>query len=63
MPRGTGSRTWCAMGRIPPRCEVILASAQAFTSPKIGNIVLMTPDYVRSLIKSFTRKESTDPGV
>ncbi|MGI0084387.1 MAG: hypothetical protein ACREBQ_04820 [Nitrososphaerales archaeon] len=33
------------------RAQVILASAQGFTPPKIGNIVLMTPGYVRTLIQ------------
>jgi transposase len=37
------------------RAQVILASAQGFTPPKIGEIVLMTEDYVRSLIKSFNQ--------
>jgi transposase len=38
------------------RAQVILASAQGFTPPKIGEIVLMSQDYVRSLIKSFNEE-------
>jgi hypothetical protein len=41
-------------GRIEMRrAQVILASAQRFTPPKMGTIVLMTPGYVRTLIHSF----------
>ncbi len=35
------------------RAQVVLSSAQGFTPPKIGTIVLMTPGYVRTLIHSF----------
>jgi hypothetical protein len=35
------------------RAQVVLSSAQGFTPPKIGEIVLMTPQYVRTLIHSF----------
>ena len=35
------------------RAQVILSSAQGFTPPKIGKIVLMTEGYVRTLIHSF----------
>ncbi len=35
------------------RAQVVLSSAQGFTPPKIGKIVLMTPGYVRTLIHSF----------
>jgi hypothetical protein len=35
------------------RAQVVLSSAQGFTPPKIGMIVLMTPGYVRTLIHSF----------
>ena len=38
------------------RAQVVLASAQGFTPPRIGVIVLMTPDYVRSLIKLFNKE-------
>ena len=38
------------------RAQVVLASAQGFTPPKIGDIVLMSEDYVRSLIKSFNEE-------
>jgi transposase len=35
------------------RAQVILASAQGFTAPKIAVIALMSEDYVRTLIKEF----------
>lgn len=35
------------------RAQVILASAQGFTPPKIAVIALMSEDYVRTLIKAF----------
>jgi DDE superfamily endonuclease len=35
------------------RAQVVLASAQGFAPPKIGEIVLMTPGYVRTLLHSF----------
>ena len=35
------------------RAQVVLASAQGFIPPKISDIVLMTPDYVRTLIHEF----------
>lgn len=35
------------------RAQVILASAQGFTPPKIGVIALMSEDYVRDLIHAF----------
>lgn len=35
------------------RAQVILASAQGFTPPKIGLIALMSEDYVRQLIHAF----------
>jgi transposase len=35
------------------RAQVILSSAQGFTPPRIGDIVLMTPAYVRELISRF----------
>lgn len=35
------------------RAQVILASAQGFTPPKIAVIALMSEDYVRTLIKEF----------
>jgi transposase len=35
------------------RAQVVLSSAQGFNPPRIGEIVLMSQDYVRSLIKSF----------
>jgi transposase len=38
------------------RAQVVLASAQGFTPPKIGEIVLMTQEYVRALIKSFNQE-------
>jgi transposase len=38
------------------RAQVVLASAQGFTPPKIGEIVLMSQDYVRALIKSFNQE-------
>ncbi len=38
------------------RAQVVLASAQGFTPPKIGGIVLMTQEYVRALIKSFNQE-------
>jgi len=37
------------------RAQVVLSSAQGFTPPKIGEIVMMSQDYVRSLIKSFNQ--------
>ena len=33
------------------RAQVILASAQGFTPPKLAVIALMSEDYVRTLIK------------
>ncbi len=38
------------------RAQVILASAQGFTPPRIGDIVLMTPAYVRTLIELFNQE-------
>ena len=38
------------------RAQVILASAQGFTPPKIGLIVLMSQDYVRTLIRLFNKE-------
>ncbi len=38
------------------RAQVVLSSAQGFTPPKIGEIVMMSQDYVRSLIKSFNEE-------
>ncbi len=38
------------------RAQVVLASAQGFAPPRIGEIVLMSQDYVRSLIKSFNEE-------
>ena len=38
------------------RAQVVLSSAQGFTPPKIGEIVMMSQDYVRSLIKSFNQE-------
>ena len=35
------------------RAQVFISSAQGFTPPKIGKIVLMTPEYVPTLIHSF----------
>jgi transposase len=35
------------------RAQVILASAQGFTPPKIGFVALMSEDYVRELIHAF----------
>lgn len=35
------------------RAQVILASAQGFTPPKIAVIALMSEDYVRQLIHAF----------
>ena len=35
------------------RAQVILASAQGFTPPKIAVIALMSEDYVRTQIKEF----------
>jgi transposase len=35
------------------RAQVILSSAQGFTAARIGEIVLMTPEYVRELINRF----------
>ena len=35
------------------RAQVILASAQGFTPPKIGVIALMSEDYIRQLIHAF----------
>lgn len=37
------------------RAQVILASAQGFTAPKIGVIVGMTEDYIRTLIHEFNQ--------
>jgi transposase len=38
------------------RAQVVLASAQGFSPPRISEIVLMSQDYVRSLIKSFNQE-------
>ncbi len=38
------------------RAQVILSSAQGFTPPKIGDIVMMTPDYVRTLVRLFNKE-------
>lgn len=38
------------------RAQVILASAQGFTAPKIGLIVLMNQKYVRTLIHLFNKE-------
>ncbi len=38
------------------RAQAVLASAQGFAPPRIGEIVLMSQDYVRSLIKSFNEE-------
>lgn len=51
------------------RAQVILSSAQGFTPPKIGLIVLMSPGYVRTLIHHFNKegfkmlKPHWNPGV
>jgi transposase len=38
------------------RAQVILSSAQGFTPPRISDIVLMTPEYVRELINRFNEE-------
>ena len=38
------------------RAQVILSSAQGFTPQKISDIVLLTPEYVRTLIRWFDRE-------
>lgn len=38
------------------RAQVILSSAQGFTPPRISDIVLMTPAYVRELINRFNEE-------
>jgi transposase len=38
------------------RAQVILSSAQGFAPPKIGEIVMMTPAYVRELIHWFNEE-------
>jgi len=38
------------------RAQVILASAQGFTPPKIALVALMSEDYVRTLIKAFNEE-------
>jgi len=35
------------------RAQVVLASAQGFTAPRIGVIAGMSEDYVREIIKTF----------
>ncbi|MGI0079221.1 MAG: hypothetical protein ACRECH_06320 [Nitrososphaerales archaeon] len=37
------------------RAQVVLASAQGFAHPRMGEIALMSQDYVRSLIKIVQR--------
>lgn len=37
------------------RAQVVLASAQGFTPPKIGQIVIMDESYVREVIKAFNQ--------
>lgn len=41
------------------RAQVILSSAQGFTPPRIGDIVLMTPAYVRERSAVSTVRDST----
>ena len=54
--KATDSGVSSATGRIAieaKRAQVIMASAQGFTPPKIAVIALMSEDYVRQLIHAF----------